>query len=149
MLAACAGAPPPEAEVPREADPLIEYRIVHDTAGRDLEQAEYQGEVLYLERSAVLSDRDLQVVRPLLRDDRLLLELEFTPEGARRLERVTGANIGRRMAMLLAGRVRSAPVIRTALGAADVPMTAALEMPADEAELLAELIRGQWPEGGR
>ena len=44
------------------------------------------------------------------------VSISFNPEGARIFERVTGENIGKRLAILLDGRVYSAPVIRDAIG---------------------------------
>jgi protein-export membrane protein SecD len=40
------------------------------------------------------------------------VSLEFNREGARKFRRVTGANVGRQLAIVLDGKVRSAPVIR-------------------------------------
>ncbi len=43
------------------------------------------------------------------------VSISFNPEGARIFERVTGENIGKRLAILLDGKVYSAPVIRDAI----------------------------------
>jgi preprotein translocase subunit SecD len=45
-----------------------------------------------------------------------LVALEFTPVGAERFEDVTGKNIKRRFAIVLDGKVESAPVIQTKIG---------------------------------
>ncbi|MEZ4310540.1 MAG: protein translocase subunit SecD [Polyangiaceae bacterium] len=45
-----------------------------------------------------------------------LVRLEFTPVGAERFEDVTGRNIKRRFAVVLDGKVESAPVIQTKIG---------------------------------
>ena len=42
-----------------------------------------------------------------------VVALEFSPEGAKQFADVTGANVNRRMAIVLDGMVQSAPVIRT------------------------------------
>jgi preprotein translocase subunit SecD len=44
------------------------------------------------------------------------VSISFNSEGARIFERVTGENIGKRLAILLDGKVYSAPVIRDAIG---------------------------------
>ncbi|MBK8256194.1 MAG: protein translocase subunit SecD [Polyangiaceae bacterium] len=45
-----------------------------------------------------------------------LVRLEFTPVGAERFEDVTGKNVKRRFAVVLDGKVESAPVIQTKIG---------------------------------
>lgn len=45
-----------------------------------------------------------------------LVALEFTPVGAERFEDVTGKNVKRRFAIVLDGKVESAPVIQTKIG---------------------------------
>jgi len=45
-----------------------------------------------------------------------LVALEFTPMGAERFEDVTGKNVKRRFAIVLDGKVESAPVIQTKIG---------------------------------
>ncbi len=48
-------------------------------------------------------------------DNQPYVSISFNPEGGRIFERVTGENIGKRLAILLDGRVYSAPVIRDAI----------------------------------
>jgi preprotein translocase subunit SecD len=45
-----------------------------------------------------------------------LVQLEFTPIGGERFEEVTGKNVKRRFAIVLDGKVESAPVIQTKIG---------------------------------
>lgn len=126
-----------------EGAPLIEFRLVHDEPSPGLERVEYGGESLYLERRAIISDPDLEAVRPLVHLDRLLLDMQLSPEGARRLTRATGENIGQRLALLIGSRVRSAPVIRGAIGSR---LQAAVELSEAEAERILRRIRARWPE---
>jgi SecD-like export protein len=44
------------------------------------------------------------------------LGFKTTTQGARRLEALSGANVGRRIAFVLDGQVRSAPMVRSAIG---------------------------------
>ncbi len=48
-------------------------------------------------------------------DNMPYVALSFNPEGARIFERVTSENVGKRLAIVLDGRVNSAPVIRDAI----------------------------------
>jgi SecD/SecF fusion protein len=43
------------------------------------------------------------------------VDLELTADGARRFEQITGQNIGRSLAIVLDGKIHSAPVIRSAI----------------------------------
>ncbi|TBH21536.1 protein translocase subunit SecD [Thermus thermamylovorans] len=67
------------------------------------------------------------------------VSLTFTPEGARRFEEVTRANIGRQLAVVLDGKVYTAPVIRQAItgGQAVIEGLASLE----EASEIALVLR--------
>ena len=66
-----------------------------------------------LSRSAVITGRDIRNARP-ARDEFGKWETDFTlsQDAARRFARFTGANIGNRLAIVLDGQVRSAPVIQ-------------------------------------
>lgn len=65
-------------------------------------------------RTPVITGRDLRNARP-GRDEFNKWETDFTltKEGARRFARFTEANIGNRLAIILDGQVRSAPVIQS------------------------------------
>ena len=64
-------------------------------------------------RSAAITGRDLRMARP--QDDqfgRPAVSFSLTNDGARRFERITSENIGKRLAIVLDGRVQSAPFIQ-------------------------------------
>jgi preprotein translocase subunit SecD len=87
----------------------------------------------------------------------LRLRIELSDEAGERFGEVTGGNIGRRLAMLIDGRVVSAPVIRDRLGPraiADIPLDASVPLLQEEAERLAAAINeadsgSQLPPGRR
>jgi preprotein translocase subunit SecD len=70
-----------------------------------------------LRRDAVITGRDLKTARVGV-DENNQPDVQFTlnPLGADKFKRATGANIGRRLAIILDGRVESAPVIETQIG---------------------------------
>ncbi|MBP9682246.1 MAG: protein translocase subunit SecD [Bacteriovorax sp.] len=51
------------------------------------------------------------------------VSMDFKPAGAKRFEEATGANIGRRMAVILDGNVYSAPVIQAKIGGGHAQIT--------------------------
>lgn len=66
-----------------------------------------------VEKSSVITGRDLKDARPGLGDfNQPIVNFFLTHEGGQRFGEVTGANIGRGLAIVLDGKVRSAPTIR-------------------------------------
>lgn len=143
LWACAAPSPRPRAPSSQGGPPLIEFRLVHGEPSPDLERIEYGGESLYLERRPIISDADLVAVRPSVHQDRVLLDMQLSPEGSRRLIRVTRENIGQRIALLVGSRVRLAPVIRSTVGPR---LQAVVELSATEVERILRRIRARWPE---
>jgi preprotein translocase subunit SecD len=73
------------------------------------------GTVFYLVREvAAVTGRDLRNARPTLdENNRPAVGFSLNREGARKFARVTGENIGRQLAIILDGRVQSAPRIES------------------------------------
>ncbi len=71
---------------------------------------------ILLKQQAVLNGSMLDDARvSITSDNQPYVSISFNPEGGRIFERVTGENVGKRLAILLDGRVYSAPVIRDAI----------------------------------
>jgi preprotein translocase subunit SecD len=65
-----------------------------------------------LRRAAAVTGRDLRNARPSIdQNNRPAVSFTLTPEGGRKFGAVTSANIGRQLAIVLDGRVQSAPRI--------------------------------------
>lgn len=70
-----------------------------------------------VERDAMLTGEDVSDARPAFDQmNQAYVTLNFNSRGGRIFERVTGENVGRRMAIVLDGKVYSAPVIRERIG---------------------------------
>lgn len=67
------------------------------------------------------------------------VSLSFDSRGARLFERITGENIGKRLAIVLDGNVYSAPVIRDRIGGGKAQITGSFDM--EEAKDLAIVLR--------
>lgn len=75
------------------------------------------GENIAVERDAMLTGEDVADARPTFDQlNQAMVSLTFNNRGGRIFERVTGENVGRRMAIVLDGKVYSAPVIRERIG---------------------------------
>lgn len=77
-----------------------------------------------LRRVAAVTGRDLRNARPTL-DEYNTPAVSFTlnSEGVSKFSRATAANVGRQMAIVLDGRVQSAPVIEGAISSAEARIT--------------------------
>lgn len=70
-----------------------------------------------VEKDAMLTGEDVADARPAFDNmNRAYVTLNFNTRGGRIFERVTGENVGKRMAIVLDGKVYSAPVIRERIG---------------------------------
>lgn len=77
------------------------------------------------------------------RGDDHILFLTFNEEGAARLARVTTLNVGKRLAIVIDGRVVTAPELRTEITAGDAVIEGGFTK--EEAERLAMLLSGSSP----
>lgn len=74
-------------------------------------------ELIALEKDAMLTGEDVADARPAFDNmNKSYVTLNFNARGARIFERVTTESVGRRMAIVLDGKVYSAPVIRERIG---------------------------------
>ncbi|MDH3745786.1 MAG: protein translocase subunit SecD [Acidobacteriota bacterium] len=79
------------------------------------EQGETVAEQFYgLEKRSVITGRDLRTARPGLGEfNQPIVNFFLTPEGGKAFAAATGANVGRSLAIVLDGQVRSAPRINS------------------------------------
>lgn len=90
--------------------PMLE---THPQAGQQ-GQKERQ---IAVEKDVMLTGEDVDDARPAFDQmNQAYVTLNFNSRGGRIFERVTGENVGRRMAIVLDGKVYSAPVIRERIG---------------------------------
>lgn len=92
LSGACAHGP--ASDVHRESeDPLLAFHLTRDEQASHLQSREFEGRRLYLERQPVISDPDILHVEAALRDDGVMLDVEFRPDAAERLQSITGDNL--------------------------------------------------------
>jgi preprotein translocase subunit SecD len=89
------------------ADMLVVPGVSEATEGARAETVYYM-----VRRAAAVTGRDLRNARPTLdENNQPAVSFSLNREGSRKFGTVTGANIGRRLAIVLDGRVQSAPTI--------------------------------------
>ncbi|MEW5724242.1 MAG: hypothetical protein AB1896_14120 [Thermodesulfobacteriota bacterium] len=85
---------------------------------------------VYINRAEAVVDKDL---------DQPYVLIEFDAEGGELFEKITGYNLGRRLAMVVDGRVLSAPVIQEKIGGGTARLIGGFNL--DEAKVLAAVLQ--------
>ncbi|GFH62375.1 MAG: preprotein translocase subunit SecD [Candidatus Desulfovibrio kirbyi] len=132
----------------------LEFHLVRDDVDTDkavlpagvvvlsmLEKGASQKETrIAVEKDAMLTGEDVSDARPSFdRINQAYVALNFSSRGARIFEQVTGENVNRRMAIVLDGKVYSAPVIRERIGGGRASISGSFT--AEEAQDLAIVLR--------
>jgi preprotein translocase subunit SecD len=137
-------------EAPSTAPPVtadasgLSFRLVDESADPAAHAGEtqvtFRDKVLWLEVEAPITGRMVASARPYLDgpDKRPTVAFQLTAEGAERFAALTKANIGRRIAILVGGRVVSAPRIQTEMSDGSGAISG--EMTRRQASLLAMQI---------
>ncbi|MFA4908369.1 MAG: protein translocase subunit SecD, partial [Candidatus Omnitrophota bacterium] len=110
---------------------LLEFRVVSSEPeklqaalagsvpeGYELKYAGEEKEPLLLEKKAAMTGDSIKEASVRFNQSSFnepLVSLEFNAEGAKKFAEITGANVGKRLAIVLDGKVQSAPVIREAI----------------------------------
>ena len=106
------------AEPAREFSRRIELRLAEDAPADGLTAAKIgdDGATIYLSADAIATGRDL--TRAGLGKEpqgALRIDLEFDKAAGEKLEKISAANIGKRIAIVSDGKVISAPTVRSAI----------------------------------
>jgi len=110
---------------------LLEFRVVSSEPeklqaalagsvpeGYELKYAGEEKEPLLLEKKAAMTGDSIKEAAVRFNQSSFnepLVSLEFNAEGAKKFAEITGANVGKRLAIVLDGKIQSAPVIREAI----------------------------------
>ena len=141
---------PAEEQVPADHEIGFEQSTSRDEDG--VETADKYWRTYYLHRRAALTGEYITDSNP-EQDPQTLrfqVQLQFNPRGAEIFEQVSGANIGRKMAIILDDKVTSAPVLESKIGGGRAVITlgggASAEAQRQEAtDLVAVLRTGALP----
>ncbi|MFA5356981.1 MAG: protein translocase subunit SecD [Candidatus Omnitrophota bacterium] len=110
--------------------------------GYELKYSSDDNEPLLLEKQAVLTGDALTSASVRFGQDQFnepIVGLEFNAEGAKRFAQITADNIGKRLAIVLDGRVQSAPRIREAIPSGEAVITGRFSV--EEAQDLSIVLR--------
>jgi len=92
----------------------LECRFAETTPGSGLTEMVFEptGEKYYLYPQVEFTEQDITKARVVQQNSTPVIELNFTSEGSEKLAEVTAANIGKYLAMVVDGKLMSAPLIR-------------------------------------
>ncbi|MBT8377694.1 MAG: hypothetical protein KJN64_00530 [Ignavibacteria bacterium] len=92
----------------------LEFRIAEEKSAADLTGILFEptGETFYLHNEVLVNQYDVKSAAVVTQQGRAAVELILTSEGAIKFKELTAQNVGKRCAMVLNGKLLSAPVIR-------------------------------------
>ena len=127
--------------VSEDTDKLKEANAGNVPQGFELATSE-DNEPLLLEKQAVLTGDalvDAQMRFSQSEFNEPVVGLQFNPDGAKKFARITAENVGKRLAIVLDGKVQSAPVIREAIPSGEAVISGRFD--AEQAQDLALVLR--------
>jgi SecD/SecF fusion protein len=111
--------------------------------GLELKYAQDENEPLLLEKQAALTGDSLSNALVRFSQEDVLSEpivgLQFNAAGAKKFAEITSANVGRRLAIVLDGKVQSAPRIKEAIPSGEAVITGRFDI--EQAQDLALILR--------
>jgi len=133
----CAGLAPANNQEPIR----LEFRLAEREPADGLEEAsvEESNEKIYLHKEAIITNRDVIEARATRSEQSWEISIAFSKEGAVRMAQATAQHIGKPMAILINGKVVSAPRVNST-----VSDRAAIfgSFTKEQAEKLASEIKG-------
>ena len=89
--------------------------------------------------NTILTGKDLKTAQASIQNNQSIVSLDFTSEGAKKFGDATGRNIGKRIAILLDGKVLTNPVVQAHITEGHAQITGQRDL--EEAKNLAILLR--------
>ena len=120
----------------------FELRLAQEIPGEGLSEAivEHTDKKIYLFKEALITGKDLIEARVVEDEALFRVDVVFTPEAAQRMARASQEHIGKPIAIMVDGKVLSAPIVRSMFS--DRAAIAG-SFTREEAESLANRIRSR------
>ena len=124
----------------------LEFRIAEKEPVQGLTEMVFEptGESFYLHSEVLVDQSDVESAKVAIQNERPVVELVLTREGAKKFEELTGNNIGKHCGMVLNGQLVSAPIIRDTISVGRAIIVG--DFTEDEAQRIAEGLKN--PEAG-
>jgi hypothetical protein len=126
-----------------QGGPRFEVRLAEDKPGKDLTEATVEGSTrkVFLHKEVILAAKDIAGAKAITIDDKPAIDVSFTPAGAKTLKDLTTANAGKRLAILVDGKVLTAPIIRDGITGGKAHITGVFTKA--ETERIAKVLTGK------
>lgn len=120
----------------------LQFRVVESEYTEGLEECIFpqSGETFYLCPPADIGAADVKAADVIQRNGRPVIDVTFTNAGAEKLAKLTGANIGKRIAIIVEGEILFAPTVRDTIKNGRAQISG--NFTPEEAEKIAEGIVG-------
>lgn len=134
----------PRSEYLDGPEPVLELRLARDQPAEGyVEMAAPDGERLYVQETAVVSDRDILYAHAEPISEGVLLTVRLNVEARERLSQRTAEHIGRPLAVLSGSRVVYTGRVASALGAPTSSI--GMVLTDEERRILMKRIAERWP----
>ncbi len=98
---------------------VMEMRLAEEEPGEGLTRmtmtAWGETDAFYLHEEVLMDNRDVESASVTMWGDHPAVEILFTPQGGEEFARLTSENVGKRMAIIVNGRLVTAPIIRASV----------------------------------
>ncbi|MFN8257472.1 MAG: hypothetical protein U0W24_17385 [Bacteroidales bacterium] len=90
----------------------IEFRLAYDSVNNGFEEKELEGKTIFLDTLVLLTQNEISCIyKPVDKEGLSVFNMDFNEKGAVELEKITEANTGKKMAVLVDGKILFCPVI--------------------------------------
>ncbi len=128
----------------RKNGPRFEVRLAEDKPGKNLTETTVEGDgsrKVFLHQEVILNAKDIAGAKAITIEERPVIDVRFTSAGAKALKDLTTANAGKRLAIVLDGKVLMAPLIRDGVTEGRSQITGAFTT--KETERIAKVLNGK------
>lgn len=97
-----------------QAPVVLEFRVAETEKTEGLEKVVQQqtGNVFYLHHAPNITRNDIKEAKALKGNGHPFIDVTFTRVGAEKFAKLTGNNVGKKIAIIIDGEILSAPVVR-------------------------------------
>lgn len=129
------------------AKPLIQVRLARETptSGYRLMAAANAPQGIYVSERAGLSDVDIEHAHGYVRDNGLVLDVQFTEAGVARLAQMAQVDRSDRIAVIIGSQLVAVSVIKDPRVLSARRVQIGIDLPKEEAEEMASAVAARWP----
>lgn len=122
----------------------FEVRLAEDKPGKGLTEAPVEGDrarKIFLHKEVILSAKDIASAKAITVDGKPAIDVSFSSAGTKALKDLTRASAGKRLAIILDGKVLMAPIIRDGITEGKAHITGAFTK--KETVRIAKVLTGE------